>query len=274
MPRQGHRELGIAAPAGHAEMRAARRARAPLAAGATGQRHERHLPAHRRVRPLEQLHRVRPVAQEDRAPVPEGAPAQLLVGGGRPRRAHPRLDQAAEESERVRRPRGLGKDRAVLRQKPGAVGPERLEDVDDEPFVLLALPEIAVERGITLPDSNAADLVDELLVRLGRAKAVLGQEIRAVVEEADVEVPGQCPDAPVVRRRGHRAREVRRELVRPQMRRQIGEPPGAGELGDPDAIEHHDVEPRAPALEVDDVELVLIVRGPRQRLAVDADPWM
>src|SRR5439155_25863959 len=71
-----------------------------------------------------------------------------------------------------------------------------------------------------------------------------------------------------------RAREVRRELVRPQMRRQIGEPPGAGELGDPDAIEHVDVGPRAPALEVDDVELVLIVRGPRQRRAVDADPWM
>src|SRR6266705_270933 len=84
--------------------------------------------------------------------------------------------------------------------------------------------------------------------------------------------PGQRPDAPAVRRRRHRAREVRRKLVRPEMRRQVGEPPGAGELGDPDAIEHHDVEPRAPALEVDDVELVLIVRRPRQRLTLDAYP--
>src|SRR4029077_17746608 len=32
----------------------------------------------------------------------------------------------------------------------------------------------------------------------------------------------------------------------------------------------HDVEPGAPALQIDDVELVLVVRRPRQRLALDA----
>src|SRR4030095_1081100 len=69
-------------------------------------------------------------------------------------------------------------------------------------------------------------------------------------------------------------REVRGELVGREMRGEIGEPSGAGELRDPDAVEHHDVEPRAPALEVDDVELVLIVRCPRQRLAPDTHTGM
>src|SRR5262249_39705159 len=40
----------------------------------------------------------------------------------------------------------------------------------------------------------------------------------------------------------------------------------------PDAVEHHDVESGAPTLEVDDVELVLIVGRPWQRLTLHAHP--
>src|SRR5206468_1080875 len=90
----------------------------------------------------------------------------------------------------------------------------------------------------------------------------------------DVHVPRQRPDAVVVGRRRHRAREERGELGRLQVRREIEQPSRARELRDPDAVEHHHVEARAPAFEVDDVELVLVVRRPRQRLALDAHPGM
>ncbi len=206
--------------------------------------------------------------------VAERAARELLVGGRRPGRTHARLDEAAQEPQSLGRTSRVGKDRAVLRGESRAVGPERLQHVDDEPFVLLALPHVAVERRVPLAGANAVHLLDELLVGLRRAQAVLREQVGAIVEKADVEVPRQRPHAVAVGRRGDRARKVGRELVGLQTARQVQEPTRAGELGDPDAVEHHHVEAGAPALEVDDVELVLIVRRPRQGLALDPHTWV
>src|SRR4030095_12388724 len=159
-------------------------------------------------------------------------------------------------------------------EEPGAVRPERLEDVHDEPFILLALPQVALERRVVLGVANSPDRGDELLVRLWWTKTIPGEQVAAVIEKADVHVPRQRPDAVLVRARRPGAREVGGELVGRELRREIDQPAGTGELGNPDAVEHHDVEARAPALEVDDVELVLIVGRPRQRLALDPHPRM
>ncbi len=58
------------------------------------------------------------------------------------------------------------------------------------------------------------------------------------------------------------------------VRREVEQPPGAGELGDPDDVHHEDVEAGATALEIDDVELVLLVGVPGQDLACHPHPGM
>src|SRR5213593_2802131 len=170
-----------------------------------------------------------------------------------------RRDEPAEERERLGGPLGLGEHRAVGREQPRPVRPERFENVHHEPLVLLRLPQVAVERGVALALPDPAHLPHERFEGLRRLEPVLPEEVRAVVEEPDVHDPGQREDAAVVRRRLDRAREVRPELARAETRREVEQPAGARELGHPDEVEHHHVEAGAPPLEVDDVELVLLV---------------
>ena len=55
-------------------------------------------------------------------------------------------------------------------------------------------------------------------------------------------------------------------------RREVEQPAGLGELGDPDHVEHQHVEGRRRPLEVDHVELVLLVAGPGELLAAHRHP--
>src|SRR6185295_17314567 len=110
------------------------------------------------------VERVRPAPQEDRATVAEGPARELLVRRGDPGRAHSALDEAAEEGERFARARGLGKRLPRLVEEPRPVGPERLKHVDHAALVLLALPEITVERRVPLPRLDPPDLGGQLIV--------------------------------------------------------------------------------------------------------------
>ena len=116
-----------------------------------------------------------------------------------------------------------------------------------------------LEARVALGGADALDRGDQRVPRRGRLHAVAGEQIGAVVEEADVHVPRQRPQPALPRRRPHRRGKERRELGGPDVRREIQEPARARELGHPDHVEHHHVEARAASLEVDHVELVLVV---------------
>src|SRR5437879_3721538 len=165
-PPAGTRAAGARArwPGAAASRRRARR-RTPAAAWsrASGRRASPDAAAHGRPGRLEEVHRVGPVAQEDRAPVAEVAPAQLLVGRGHPRWAHAGDDQRAQERQPAGRALFLREDGAVGAEHARAVGPDRLQGVDGEPLVLPALPDDAVQFGVSLGAAHAHDLVDERL---------------------------------------------------------------------------------------------------------------
>ena len=55
---------------------------------------------------------------------------------------------------------------------------------------------------------------------------------------------------------------------------EVENPASPRELGHPDAVEHHEVKARLAALEIDDQELALLVRGPGQHLGLDPDAGM
>src|SRR5258705_21086 len=178
------RAVTAALPAGTPAVAA--RARWPGGAADTArERRDADAAAHRRPRRLEEVHRVGPVAQEDRAPVAEVAPAQLLVGRGHPRRAHAGDDQRAQERQPARRALFLREDGAVGAEHARAVGPDRLQRVDGEPLVLPALPDDAVQSRIALGAAHAHDLVDERLPGPRRGQPILREQVGAVIEYAD-----------------------------------------------------------------------------------------
>ena len=258
----------------HREVRAAGGGRAH---GAVRQpRHGRHPDAlpHAGVGQLEQVERVGPPAEEDRPAVAERPAGQLLVGGGDPRWAHPALDEAAQGRERFPRPLRLRERTAALVDHARAVGPQGLQHVDHAALVLFALPEVAVEARIALPGLDQAHLPRQLVVRLGRGEAVLREQILAVVQQADVHEPRKSPEPAVLGGGLDGGGEVGVALRGRHLGGEVEDPARSRELGHPDHVQHHHVEGRAAALEVDHVELVLLVRGPRERLALHAHPRM
>src|SRR5438309_2124786 len=257
-----------------AEVGAPAGGRAGRAADAARQRGHADAATHGRAGRLEEVHGVRPVAQEDRAPVAEVTPAQLLVGRGHPRRAHAGDDQRAQEREPACRALFLRKDGAVGAEHPPAVRPDGFQRVDGESLVLAALPHDAVQAPVVLGAAHAHDLVDERLPRPGRRQPILREQIGAVIEDADVHQPRHRPHAAVPRRGLDGGRKVRRQLRPCHPRREVEQPARAREFRDPDDVEHHHVEGGAVPLEVDHEELVLVVRIPRERLRLHADAGM
>ena len=146
-----------------------------------------------------------------------------------------------------------------------------LQHVHDQAFVLLALPQHTIQLGIPLARADALRLLDELLPRARRREVVLREQVGAVVENADVHVPRQPPHAAVPDGGGGRRREVRRQLAAGDPRREVEQPAGLRELRHPDEVEQQHVEGRRGAVQIDHVELVLLVAGPRERLAAHGD---
>src|SRR5262249_33815561 len=151
---------------------------------------------------------------------------------------------------------------------------ELREHVDDESLVLTALPDEAAEPAIGGSLHHHASLAGELLVASWWREAARVEQIAPGVEEADRHCPGPCPPAPGQPGPPDRRPEVLAALGRRPAVGQVEQPPRAGELGSPDDVDHQHVEAGGTALEVDHVELMLDVGGPRQRLVSDPHAWV
>jgi hypothetical protein len=255
-------------------MRAAGRAGRGRAEVVARQRREPDLAPHGRVGQLEEVCGIGPAPQEDRLALTEGASGDLLVCRRHPPGAQTLLDEAAQEGEGAGGATGIGKRAAIVPQHVGARGPEALQRIDDEALVLLALPEIALEPRIALAGPHAPNGRRHLALGLGHAETVLRQEVGPVVEEPHVHEPRERP-VPAAEAGGRRRRgEVRVQLAGGEPVREVEDPARARELGHPDAVEHHHVEPGIPPFEIDHQELALLVAAPGQGLSLDPDAGM
>ena len=149
---------------------------------------------------------------------------------------------------------------------PSAQSPSRTFTI--RPSYCLPCQRTPSSRGFRSAGADALGLGHEIRPRLGRPQPVLVEEIAPVVEQPHVHVPRHPPDTPAIGRRLDRRWKERTELVRSELGGEVEQPPRPRELGHPDDVEHHHVEARAVALEVDDEELALLVTVPGQRLGL------
>ena len=168
--------------------------------------------------------------------------------------------QRAEVRERLA---GLG----GVEQEPATAGggaamtPDGLVDVAHQRLRLQPLPQVSMHPG---GRPEGADLRER--PRRGR------EDVGAMIEDTHVGVPGHSEGAALDERRLHRPREeVAAHRGSGERAREIGDPPGAGELGHPDDVDDQHVEVARPPFEGGDVILVHRAGRGRQQLGGELD---
>ena len=199
-------------------------------------------PRTRRVGQPNQIHRVRPAAEEDRAAVAEGAAGQLLVGGRDPRRAHAALDQRRAGRRAPPRARSGSGKAGRARRARACRWPRALQHVAPSALVLLALPQDsrrgadrAPRRGCAAPARRAPPTS-----RAGPGRTWRGDP--SVVQQAHVHEPRQRPERGRPRRARSRRGSGRRARRGATRGPEVEDPARPRELGHPDHVQHHHVE--------------------------------